>query len=195
MSAPSTLEELYVEEMQDLWSANDQMTKAVQELSGHVKDPKLKQMLTHSIDGITAHTETIKGLIEKSGGKFKPDHCKGMEGLVTEALKHGVKEAPSKKELQDIEIIAQYQRMSHYGIAGFGSAVRLRQRSRQEGRRDEAQVHRVGYLQGGRVRQHAGSTPGAGLSPDPIRRMDHEARMRCPRGLHVLQLKRCLSGA
>ena len=123
MSAPSTLEELYVEEMQDLWSANDQMTKAVQELSGHVKDPKLKQMLTHSIDGITAHTETIKGLIEKSGGKVKSDHCKGMEGLVTEALKHGIKEAPSRKELQDIEIIAQYQRMSHYGIAGFGSAV------------------------------------------------------------------------
>ncbi len=123
MSALSTLEELYVEEMQDLWSANDQMTKAVQQLSGHVSDPKLKQMLTHSVDGITKHTDTIKGLIEKAGGKVKPDHCKGMEGLVTEALKHGVKEAPSEKVLQDIEIIAQYQRMSHYGIAGFGSAV------------------------------------------------------------------------
>ena len=123
MSAPSSLKELYVEEMKDLWSANDQMTKALKQLSGHVSDPKLKQMLEHSLDGITKHTDTIKGLIEASGGEAKPDHCKGMEGLVAEALKHGIKEAPKDGTLQDIEIIAQYQRMSHYGLAGFGSAV------------------------------------------------------------------------
>lgn len=123
MSAPSTLKELYVEEMQDLWSANDQMTKAVKQLSENVHDPKLKTMLEKSVDGIGKHTSTIKSLIEAAGGKTKPDHCKGMEGLVTEALKHGVKEAPTEGKLQDIEIIAQYQRMSHYGIAGFGSAT------------------------------------------------------------------------
>ena len=109
--------------MQDLWSANDQMARAVAELGGHTHDPKLKQMLEHSVQGINKHTETIKHLITASGGKAKPDHCKGMEGLVTEALKHGIKEAPQDGKLQDIEIIAQYQRMSHYGIAGFGSAT------------------------------------------------------------------------
>ena len=123
MSEPGTLKELYIEEMQDLWSANDQMTRAVKKLSGHAHDGKLKQMLEHSVDGITKHTGTLKGLIEGGGGKAKPDHCKGMEGLVTEALKHGVKEAPTVGALQDIEIIAQYQRMSHYGLAGFGSAA------------------------------------------------------------------------
>ena len=40
-----------------------------------------------------------------------------------EALKHGVKEAPEDGDLEDITLIAQYQRMSHYGIAGFGSAA------------------------------------------------------------------------
>ena len=123
MSEPSTLTELYHGEMQDLWSANEQMTRAVGELVGHVHDPKLKEMLQHSVEGIRKHTGTLRGLITGSGGKNKPDHCKGMEGLVTEALKHGVKEAPSVGVLQDIEIIAQYQRMSHYGIAGFGSAA------------------------------------------------------------------------
>ena len=121
MSA-TNLKELYVDEMRDLWSANDQMTRAVKELSGHAHDSKLKQMLEQSADGIAKHTNTIKTLIEAAGGQVKPDHCKGMEGLVTEALKHGVKEAPSDGKLQDIEIIAQYQRMSHYGLAGFGSA-------------------------------------------------------------------------
>ena len=123
MSEPSTLTELYHEEMQDLWSANDQMTRAVTQLAGHVHDAKLKEMLEHSITGIRKHTGTLKGLITGAGGENKPDHCKGMEGLVAEALKHGIKEAPSVGALQDIEIIAQYQRMSHYGIAGFGSAA------------------------------------------------------------------------
>ncbi len=51
------------------------------------------------------------------------EHCKGMEGLVKEALKHAVKEAPEDGDLRDVAIIAQYQRMCHYGIAGFGSAA------------------------------------------------------------------------
>lgn len=123
MSNPGSLKEVYLEEMKDLWSANDQMTRAVKELSGHAHDAKLKKLLDGSIDGIAKHTATLKSLIEQAGGKVKPDHCKGMEGLVTEALKHGIKEAPTTGPLQDLEMIAQYQRMSHYGIAGFGSAA------------------------------------------------------------------------
>ena len=123
MSKPNSLKEVYLEEIKDLWSANDQMSRAVKELSNHAHDPKLKTLLTGSIEGIAKHTQTIKQLIEGAGGVVKPDHCKGMEGLVTEALKHGIKEAPTVGSLQDIEMVAQYQRMSHYGIAGFGSAA------------------------------------------------------------------------
>lgn len=123
MSEPSTLEELYAEEMKDLWSANDQMTRAVKQLSQHASDPKLKKMLESSAGGIDKHTSVLKGLIQGTGEEAKPDHCKGMEGLVAEALKHCVKEAPTEANLRDLEIIAQYQRMSHYGLAGFGSAA------------------------------------------------------------------------
>ncbi len=123
MSNPESLKEVYLEEMKDLWSANDQMSRAVKELSEHAHDEKLKKLLHKSVEGIAKHTGTLKSLIEGAGGNVKPDHCKGMEGLVTEALKHGIKEAPTKGPLQDIEMIAQYQRMSHYGIAGFGSAA------------------------------------------------------------------------
>ena len=123
MSSPTNLKELYVEDLKDLWSANEQMTKAVKQLGGAVHDTKLQQMLSKSVEGITKHTDTIKQLITAAGGEAKAEHCKGMEGLVAEALKHGIKEAPSVAALQDIEIIAQYQRMSHYGIAGFGSAA------------------------------------------------------------------------
>ncbi|GJD78902.1 MULTISPECIES: ferritin-like domain-containing protein [Methylobacteriaceae] len=123
MSAPSSLKEVYLDEMKDLWSANDQMIRTVKELGGHVSDPKLKQMLEHSVGGIQKHTDILKDLIQQNGGEAEPEHCKGMEGLVTEAKKHGIQEAPSDGKLRDVEIIAQYQRMSHYGLAGFGSAA------------------------------------------------------------------------
>lgn len=135
MSAPGSLKEVYLDEMQDLWSANDQMVKAVQQLSGQVSDAKLKQVLEHSVGGIQKHTDVLKGLIQANGGETKSEHCKGMEGLVAEALKHGIKEAPSDGKLRDVQIIAQYQRMSHYGLAGFGSAAAY---AKALGRTDDA---------------------------------------------------------
>jgi ferritin-like metal-binding protein YciE len=123
MSAPSSLKEVYLDEIKDLWSANDQMIKVVRELGGHASDAKLKQMLEHSVGGIQKHTDILKQLIQQAGGETEPEHCKGMDGLVSEARKHGIKEAPSDGKLRDVEIIAQYQRMSHYGLAGFGSAA------------------------------------------------------------------------
>lgn len=55
--------------------------------------------------------------------EVEKEHCKGMEGLVKEALKHIGSEAPKSSDLLDVVIIAQYQRMSHYGLAGFGAAA------------------------------------------------------------------------
>lgn len=123
MSTPTSLKETYADEMKDLWSANDQMTQAVKTLAGRVHDPELKQTLEASVKGITKHTETLMTLLKETGEEVEKEHCKGMEGLVQEALKHAIKEAPKDGDLLDLAIIAQYQRMSHYGIAGFGTAT------------------------------------------------------------------------
>ena len=125
MSTPENLEELYADELRDLWSANDQMHKALQRLAPEVSDAKLKEMMDTSLAGIGKHTDKIKPLIGKAGGEVEPELCRGMEGLVREALKHGIEEAPKKGPLRDIAIITQYQRMSHYGITGFGSVAAL----------------------------------------------------------------------
>ena len=125
MSAPESLTDVYTDEMKDLWSANDQMTKAVKTLGEQAHDEKLKAMMSESVSGITKHTETLKSLLQAAGGEAEPEHCKGMEGLCKEALKHSVKEGPSDPELRDIVIIAQYQRMCLYGVTGFGSAAAM----------------------------------------------------------------------
>ena len=123
MSSPDSLKAVYFDEMRDLWSANDQMTRAVQAMAGKAHDPKLKQTLEASVTGITKHRDTLKSLLQEAGGEVSKEHCAGMEGLVREALKHTGDEAPTNADLLDVEIIAQYQRMSHYGIAGFGTAT------------------------------------------------------------------------
>ena len=80
-------------------------------------------MLEESVKGINKHSQTLEELLKEAGGEVEKEHCKGMEGLVKEALKHTTKEAPEDGDLLDVTIIAQYQRMSHYGLAGFGSAA------------------------------------------------------------------------
>lgn len=123
MSAPETLEDLYTGELADLWSANDQMQRVLKKIMIKASDPELKEMLTKSQAGIADHTDVLKSLLEASGEKVKKEHCKGMEGLVEEAKKHCIDEAPDKGPVLDALIIAQYQRMTHYGIAGFGTAA------------------------------------------------------------------------
>lgn len=122
MSKPENLEDLYIDELKDLWSANDQMGRALKKLVKKISDETLKEMIENSQAGIEKHTEVLKELIKDAGEKVSKEHCKGMEGLVTEATKHLVEEAPDKGPVWDAVMIAQYQRMSHYGIAGFGTA-------------------------------------------------------------------------
>ena len=123
MSTPDDLQDIYTDELKDLWSANDQMKRLLKKITSKASDAKLKEMLQHSVEGIDKHTDVLKELIAGQDEKVSKEHCKGMEGLVEEATKHIVEEGPKKGPLLDVLIIAQYQRMTHYGIAGFGTAA------------------------------------------------------------------------
>lgn len=123
MSAISNLSDLYIDELKDLWSANDQMTRALKKIGPQATHPKLKQMLESSQKGITGHTDLLKALIANQDEEVAKEHCKGMEGLVKEAIKHTIEDGPDKGPVLDAAIIAQYQRMTHYGISGFGTAA------------------------------------------------------------------------
>lgn len=123
MSSPEDLKEIYTDELKDLWSANDQMQRVLKKVTSKASDASLKDMLTNSQAGIQKHTDVLKELISSQGEKVSKEHCKGMEGLVAEATKHVLEEGPEKGPLLDVVIIAQYQRMTHYGIAGFGTAA------------------------------------------------------------------------
>ena len=123
MSEITTLSDLYVDELKDLWSANDQMARVLIKIAPEATNSKLKQMLESSQKGIATHTDLLKALIANQGGEVAKEHCRGMEGLAKEAIKHTIEDAPKKGALLDAAIIAQYQRMTHYGITGFGTVA------------------------------------------------------------------------
>lgn len=123
MSTPEDFKDIYTDELKDLWSANDQMARVLKKITTKASDEGLKDMLSKSQEGIAGHTDLLKELIAGQGEKVAKEHCKGMEGLVEEATKHIIEEGPKKGPLLDVIIVAQYQRMTHYGIAGFGTAA------------------------------------------------------------------------
>lgn len=120
---PETLSDLYLDELQDLRSANDQMQRFVGKLASKAKDDQLKHMLATAEDKIGAHTQALKALIAGLDADASGEHCKGMEGLVEEARSHIFEDGTAPGPVLDAQIIAQYQRMTHYGLAGFGTAA------------------------------------------------------------------------
>ncbi len=123
MSDIANLSDLYLDELKDLWSANDQMVKALKKIAPEATNAKLGSMLNESQAGIAGHTDLLKALIANQGEEVAKEHCKGMEGLVKEAIKHTIDDAPDKGPVLDAAIVAQYQRMTHYGITGFGTVA------------------------------------------------------------------------
>ena len=131
MSTINNLHDVYIENLKDMYSANDQSHKVTLELHEAATHPELKKALKAGAEGIEKGQKAITSVLaardETPGGK----HCKGMEGLVKEARAHGIKAEFGDPDAQDAMIIAQYQRMVHYAIAGYGCA--------------EAWAERLGY--------------------------------------------------
>ena len=116
--ASQTLEDLYQEEIADLISANIQMQTVVKRMASKVHDQSIKRLLTSSVTAIGKHTTTLRGM-------HQGDHqneCRAMAGLTEEARQHAV-DADLPATLRDVAMLAHYQRMSHYGMAGFGTAA------------------------------------------------------------------------
>ena len=126
--AISTLKDLYVDQLQDIYSANKQSLDVTKKLHEKASSSDLKSALKAGVEGISQGMDQIKGLIEGHSANPNGEHCKGMEGLVKEAKAHAVDADISDKDVMDASIIAQYQRMAHYAIAGYGTAQAFAER-------------------------------------------------------------------
>ncbi|WP_306115537.1 MULTISPECIES: DUF892 family protein [unclassified Roseovarius] len=116
----NTLEDLYIEQLKDLHSANTQALEVTKDLAGAATDEDLIDALNAGADGIQKGIDVINTIAEGHDETSNGEHCKGMEGLVKEARAHAVDETFGENATRDAMIITQYQRLVHYAIAGYG---------------------------------------------------------------------------
>ena len=118
--ALNSLKDVYIDQLQDLWSACSQSREVTQSLAKAAKNEDLKEALEAGAKGITDGMDAVQKLAKTHGFDPEGEHCKGMEGLVKEARAHALEEEFGDDDVRDAMIITQYQRMTHYAIAGWG---------------------------------------------------------------------------
>lgn len=117
------LEDVYHDQLQDLWSANKQALSVLTELGQAAKDEGLSKALIAGSNGISDGMDMVAAICRKHDIDPNGTHCKGMEGLVAEAKAHVLDADFGSDDVRDAMIITQYQRMVHYALAGYGCLV------------------------------------------------------------------------
>ena len=129
-----TLKDLFEHQLKDLYSAESQLVEALPKMVENASDPKLKQAFEDHLEETKNHRERIKEICDELDIKPGGEKCKAMEGLIKEA-KGFIDEADSD-EVMNAGLIAEAQRVEHYEISGYGTAVRF---AKQLGHKDIAQ--------------------------------------------------------
>lgn len=115
------LEEVLVDQLQDLLSAEAQLVKALPKMAKAAHDPKLKQGFEKHLEQTKGHVERLKQVFELLGEKAKAKPCKAMQGLVEEG-QETIEEGKEKEEVAaDLALAVAAQKVEHYEIAGYGS--------------------------------------------------------------------------
>ena len=115
-----TLQDLFVHELKDLYSAEKQLTEALPKMAKAASSPELQTAFQSHLEETQRQLERVHGLLQELGENPGRKKCQAMEGLIEEGS-HVIKEkaAPAVK---DAALIAAAQRVEHYEISGYGTA-------------------------------------------------------------------------
>lgn len=118
-----TVEELFVHELSDIYSAEKQLTKALPRLARASSNPELAGAFTAHLEETQGQIERIDQIVELLDIKLKRIKCAAMEGLVEEGKEviDSVEEGP----VRDAALIGGAQKVEHYEIASYGTLAAL----------------------------------------------------------------------
>lgn len=115
-----SLQALYVEKLRDLYSAEQQILKAMPKIRKAVTNDELMEAFDTHVAQTESQVQRLERIFEDLGVPPKGKHCKGMEGLLAEASELLAEDAGD--DVLDAGIIASAQSVEHYEIAGYGTA-------------------------------------------------------------------------
>jgi ferritin-like metal-binding protein YciE len=115
-----TLQALYIERLRDLYSAEHQLLKAMPKIRKKVSNEELIEAFDTHMVQTEQQVQRLERLFEELGEAPKGKHCKGMEGLLAEAME--LLEEDADDDVLDAGLIASAQAVEHYEIAGYGTA-------------------------------------------------------------------------
>jgi ferritin-like metal-binding protein YciE len=114
-----TLQDLFVDQMRDLYDAEKQLTKALPKVAKAASSPDLKAAVEQHLTQTEGHVKRLEECFQYLKETAKGKHCAAMEGLIKEADEL-ISEKPPADTL-DAGLIAAAQKVEHYEIAGYGS--------------------------------------------------------------------------
>jgi ferritin-like metal-binding protein YciE len=130
-----SLEDLFVTELKDLYSAENQLIKALPKMAKAASAPELAKAFEEHLEKTRGHAERLERIFEMLGTASKGKKCKAMEGLIEEGKE--VLDLDADEAVQDAALIAAAQRVEHYEMAGYGC---VRTWARELGREDAARL-------------------------------------------------------
>lgn len=114
-----SLSDLYVEELKDLYSAENQILKALPKMIAAATHPELKKAFSDHLAQTKGHVERLETICEDLGVSPKGKKCEGMEGVIADGAEL-IDEEPEPNVL-DAGLASAAQHVEHYEMAGYGS--------------------------------------------------------------------------
>jgi ferritin-like metal-binding protein YciE len=115
-----TMQELLVDELKDLYSAEKQILRALPKVAKATTSPELREALLSHLEETKGQVARLEQIGEMVGKKMTGKTCVGMKGVLEEGSE--VLEDTEKGNVRDAALISASQRIEHYEMAGYGSA-------------------------------------------------------------------------
>ena len=113
------LKELYIDELKDLYSAENQLVRALPKMAKAASSEELREGFEKHLEQTRGHVQRLEKIFQALGESPKGKTCKGMQGLIEEGSE--ATEEDYEGSVMDAALIGAAQRVEHYEIAGYGT--------------------------------------------------------------------------
>jgi ferritin-like metal-binding protein YciE len=135
MAPASTLQELFLTTLQDIYHGEKQILKALPKMAKSASTPELKQAFQHHTEQTEGQVERLQRVFELMNKSARGKTCEAIEGIIEEGKE--VMTETQSGDVMDAGLIAAAQAVEHYEIARYGT---LRSWAKQLGMDEAAKL-------------------------------------------------------